>query len=56
MNDNEIYVDCENCEYSRQTYYEYDTGCAEYDCDLLNCGCEQAYERCPLCCSYQIFE
>lgn len=45
------------CEYMRQTYFEYDTGYAEYDCDLIGSGCMYNFEYgCPLTFKYKVEE
>lgn len=46
--------DWENCEFCEQSYYEYDTGYAEYSCRLL--GYECIDEQCPLSFKYKVEE
>ena len=41
----------ENCEYCERSYYEYDTGYAEYSCSLLGYEC---IEQCPLSFKFRI--
>ena len=53
----EIYEnDWENCEYCRQSYFECDTGYAEYECDLVDGDCVggDIDSGCPLSFKYQI--
>ncbi len=42
------------CEYATQSYFEWDTGYEEYDCELMDSDCNE-YE-CPLVCRYKIEE
>lgn len=44
----------DNCEFCEQSYYEYDTGYAEYSCGLL--GKECICEYCPLSFRYSVEE
>lgn len=41
----------ENCEYCEETYKEWDTGYAEYGCNLFGGECT---ENCPLTFKYKI--
>lgn len=53
----EIYEnDWENYEYCNQSYYEYDTGYSEYECDLVNRECVggDIQSGCPLSFKYNI--
>ena len=48
----------EECEYVNQSYYEYDTGYAEYECLLIGDGC-QCFggcidSGCPLAFKYKV--
>lgn len=42
----------EKCEFCDKSYFEYDTGYAEYACHLL--GCECLAEYCPLSFKFSI--
>lgn len=45
------------CEYMRQTYFEYDTGYTEYACDLIDGECMYNLEYgCPLAFRYKVEE
>lgn len=52
----------EQCPYCEESYYEYDTGCREYECELISqlCGgshnCEGGYINsvCPLSFRYTV--
>lgn len=46
----------EDCEYIDQSYYEYDTGYAEYECTLCQGECQGGYidSGCPLSFKYKI--
>ena len=56
MNDiEEINQNYKDCEYIHTTYYEYDTGYAEYGCELTGNEC-LGDEYCPLSCKYSISE
>lgn len=48
----------EDCEYCRQSYFEWDTGYAEYECDLVdgNCVGGDIDSGCPLSFRYCIEE
>lgn len=37
--------ECEFCQYRYESYYEYDTGYCEYECELTRTDCT---EDCPL--------
>lgn len=43
-------MDCEDCEYCEQSYYEYDTGYCEYECTFMG----ECMEKCPLSFKYKI--
>lgn len=45
----------EDCEYLERSYYEYDTGYAEYDCNLLDDQC-YGEAMCPLVCKYKVLK
>lgn len=46
----------EDCEYCRQSYFEWDTGYAEYECELVdgNCMGGDIDSGCPLSFKYHI--
>lgn len=46
----------EYCEFCRQSHYEYDTGYAEYECELVDGDCMGGYidSGCPLSFKYRI--
>lgn len=44
--------DYECCKYSTETYREWDTGYAEYECELTGEECDE--EFCPLMFKYKI--
>lgn len=46
----------EECEYCGQSYYEYDTGYSEYECELVGGEClgGNVDSGCPLSFKYQI--
>lgn len=48
--------DLKECEYCEQSYYEYDTGYSEYECDLWGCECFGGGigNGCPLSFKYKI--
>ena len=55
----EILPVCSGCKYCKQTYYEWDTGYAEYGCILGNADPKetQCFEDfCPLKCKWQVIE
>lgn len=53
--DEELIVDWEECEYCHRSYYEYDTGYSEYECELTGFNC-MGDEYCPLSCKYNVVE
>lgn len=53
----EVYEeDCNTCDYCRRSYYEYDTGYAEYHCDLADFECMggDINSGCPLSFKYSV--
>lgn len=52
----EYYQEPDECEYIERSYYESDTGYAEYECTLLGCECRGYDDRCPLSFKYQVIE
>ena len=51
-----IEQDFEECEYCASSYYEYDTGYAEYECRLLKDYCYGGEYGCPLSFKYKVEE
>lgn len=53
----EVYEeDYNTCDYCRRSYYEYDTGYAEYHCDLVDFECMggDINSGCPLSFKYSV--
>lgn len=56
MDEEEFYVnDFDGCDYKEMSYFEHDTGYAEYDCTLLGDG-YMCNDECPLTFKYTIIE
>ena len=55
MDEEELVVDWDECEYCHQSYYESDTGYAEYQCELTGFEC-LGDDYCPLNCKYTVIE
>lgn len=51
-----IEQDWEECEYCGRSYYEYDTGYAEYECGLWKDSCYGGGYACPLSFKYKVEE
>ena len=49
-----IEQDYEECEYCDRSYYEYDTGYAEYECGLCKDVCYGGDYACPLSFKYKV--
>ena len=52
MEEKSIEYKWKDCEYSHQSYYEWDTGYEEYECELTDDECNPY--GCPMVCKYKV--